>query len=251
MGDGEARMESGKLMKARLNVPKETVEVLDVSVDFFSLNNQGAYEPLTSENDAVNHAGCTPNSFNRVVGMKLCGSALYHHNPQDHLAFAGPIKMKIGLEKIDTFDKYTFEYQRIPANPSESLTKMFAIWDTPGSSINRLSKINLALDESTLNFVKVDVEIPINQIKINALYRWTDADKVIKASFAMENEVLLSLRQSIQRTEEGKYNAIARATYKKFDIINLTGTFIATDRKMDIKTNLKSGYLTREIVAEG
>ena len=71
--------------------------------------------------------------------------------------------MKIGLEKVDTFDKYTFEYQRIPAS-SDGITKMFAIWDTPGSSINRLSKINLALNEATLNFVKVDMEIPVSQV---------------------------------------------------------------------------------------
>jgi hypothetical protein len=79
----------------------------------------------------------------------------------------------------------------------------------------------------------------------------TDADKVIKASIAMENEVLLAIRQSIQSTEEGKYNVISRVSYKKIDLINLTGTFIATDKKMDVKTNLKSSYLEREIVAEG
>ena len=79
----------------------------------------------------------------------------------------------------------------------------------------------------------------------------TDADKVIKASIAMENEVLLAIRQSIQRTEEGKYNVISRVSYKKIDLINLTGTFIATDKKMDVKTNLKSSYLEREIVADG
>ena len=69
--DGEARMEGGKLMKARLNVPKKTVDVLDVSVDFFSMNDQGLYEPLTSQNQAVAYAGCTPDSFNHVVGMKV------------------------------------------------------------------------------------------------------------------------------------------------------------------------------------
>merc|ERR1712037_818793 len=69
----------------------------------------------------------------------------------------------------------------------------------------------------------------------NALYRMTDADKVIKASIAMENEVLLAIRQSIQSTEEGKYNVISRVSYKK----------------MDVKTNLKSSYLEREIVADG
>ena len=69
--DGEAVMEGGKLMKARLNVPKKTVDVLDVSVDFFSMNDQGLYEPLTSQNQAVAYAGCTPDSFNHVVGMKV------------------------------------------------------------------------------------------------------------------------------------------------------------------------------------
>ena len=102
-----------------------------------------------------------------ILQFQLCGSASYYNNPQDQLdlVFAGPLKMKIGLEKVDTFDKYTFEYQRIPASQAEAMTKMIAKWDTPGSSINRLSKINLVLDESTLNFVKIDVEIPVRKVR--------------------------------------------------------------------------------------
>ena len=100
---------------------------------------------------------------------------------------------------------------------------MSAIWDTPGSSINRLSKINLEVDESTLNFVKVDITIPVRQIGIHAMYRWTDIDKMIKASIVMENQVLLALSQSIKRSAEGKYDARMKATYKKIDIINWTG----------------------------
>ena len=79
----------------------------------------------------------------------------------------------------------------------------------------------------------------------------TDADKVIKVSIAMENHVLLAIRQSIQSRREGKYDIISRVSYRKIDLINLTGTFIATDKKMNVKTNLKSSYLEREIVAEG
>jgi hypothetical protein len=101
-----------------------------------------------------------------ILQFQLCGSASYYNNPQDQLdlVFAGPLKMKIGLEKVDTFDKYTFEYQRVPAS-QDAMTKMIAKWDTPGSSINRLSKINLVLDESTLNFVKIDVEIPVRKVR--------------------------------------------------------------------------------------
>ena len=102
-----------------------------------------------------------------ILQFQLCGSASYYNNPQDQLdlVFAGPLKMKIGLEKVDTFDKYTLEYQCVPPNQGEVMTKMIAKWDTPGSSINRISKINLVLDESTLNFVKIDVEIPVRKVR--------------------------------------------------------------------------------------
>ena len=69
--DGQVRMEGGKLMKARLNVPKKTMDILDVSVDFLSLNEQGIYEPLVSKNEAVDYVGCTPDSLNHVLGMKV------------------------------------------------------------------------------------------------------------------------------------------------------------------------------------
>ena len=85
--------------------------------------------------------------------------------------------MKIGLEKVDTFDKYTFEYQRVPAS-QDAMTKMIAKWDTPGSSINRLSKINLVLDESTLNFVKIDVEIPVRKVRyiVTTYLHWIQSE---------------------------------------------------------------------------
>lgn len=121
-----------------------------------------------------------------ILQFQLCGSASYYNNPQDQLdlVFAGPLKMKIGLEKVDTFDKYTFEYQRVPASQGEAMTKMIAKWDTPGSSINRLSKINLVLDESTLNFVKIDVEIPVRKVRYlhtSTEFKWNISKNVSSA----------------------------------------------------------------------
>ena len=117
-----------------------------------------------------------------ILQFQLCGSASYYNNPQDQLdlVFAGPLKMKIGLEKVDTFDKYTFEYQRVPAS-QDAMTKMIAKWDTPGSSINRLSKINLVLDESTLNFVKIDVEIPVRKVRyiVTTYLHWIQSEQTI------------------------------------------------------------------------
>ena len=48
--DGKLEMDNGKLMTAELNVPKDTVDVLDVSVDFFTLQNEELKE-IQSRNE--------------------------------------------------------------------------------------------------------------------------------------------------------------------------------------------------------
>ena len=48
--DGKLEMDNGKLMKAELNVPKDTVDVLDVSVDFFTIQNDELRE-IQSKNE--------------------------------------------------------------------------------------------------------------------------------------------------------------------------------------------------------
>ena len=111
--DGQLQMTGGKLMKAHLNVPKNTVDLIDVSVDFLTLDKDGNYEALSSTNEAQQYQGCTPATVNNIFGMKMCGSAMYYNNPTDSLdlVWAGPFSVKLGLEKIDTFDQYVIEYQ--------------------------------------------------------------------------------------------------------------------------------------------
>ena len=68
---------------------------------------------------------------------------LYHENDEDNLDvyFAGPFAMSLNLEKIDEFSKYTFLYTWTSDPTDSNNEKLTAVFDTPGSRINRRSSL--------------------------------------------------------------------------------------------------------------
>ncbi len=247
--DGKFVMEGGKMIKAQINVPKEKMDVIDVSVDYFSLNSAGNYEAIISKNVPQKFDGCTPSMMNKVVGMKLCGSALYHENPQDNLdlVFAGPFHMRVSLEKVDTFDKYSFEYQWMQKDASTSVIN--AVLDTPGSSINRRSSLKVDFDHVNFNDLTLSMEIPVGQVDINAVYHWTDEKKLLKASLAMQKEILCSIHSSLSKPNPGRHDAQVTIVFKKMELVHWTGGLTSTSTKMNAMTALNSHFLPSPLSA--
>ena len=70
--DGKLEMDNGKLMKAELNVPKDTVDVLDVSVDFFTLQNDELKE-IQSKNEVrkASHNLCLASHVSRNTAIEM------------------------------------------------------------------------------------------------------------------------------------------------------------------------------------
>ena len=67
--------------------------------------------------------------------------------------------------------------------------------DTPGSTVNRRSSINILFDEIGFSYLALAAEIPVHKIGVNAVYQWTETKKLIKASLSMEHKTLLSINQ--------------------------------------------------------
>ena len=113
--DGSVTVDGGKLAKATINMPRDTVEVLDASVDFFTLETAtGEYEVLQSSNAVEAFDGCTSNMFtSKLFGLEACAKAKYHYDPENAMAlyFTGPSVAKFNLRKTDVFDKYIFSYE--------------------------------------------------------------------------------------------------------------------------------------------
>ena len=244
--DAEAVVQRGKLIKAEVNLPRDKMEVIDISVDFLSLKDDDQYLPLSTPNLPKTYEGCTSETFNKFLGLKMCGQALYHENPKDELDlyFAGPISFKLGMTKIDIFDKFTFDYEWTQDEPTQA--QLIVILDTPGSMINRRSSVNLSLDPKTLTSMSLDVEIPVKDVKINAMYLWTSLEKVLKASFNMENREVLSLHQSLKVQDEGREtDGKMLVKYQQDELIHWTGSLTRSMTKMDLSTSLDSIYLPR------
>ena len=68
--DGKVEMAKFKLAKATINMPKDKMEILEVSADFSTLTSDGQYLALQTKNPSVKRAHCTPELF-RYVKSKM------------------------------------------------------------------------------------------------------------------------------------------------------------------------------------
>ena len=61
--DGKVEIEGFKLAKATINMPRDKMEIIEVSADFFTLSPNGQYLPLQTKNPSNKITGCTPDLF--------------------------------------------------------------------------------------------------------------------------------------------------------------------------------------------
>lgn len=247
--DGHVMMKNGNVLKAQVNLPRDTMEILDVSVDYFALR-QDVFQPLQSDNEPIKYEGCTPQGFSDIMGVKFCGFSLYHDNPQDQLdiVFSGPFSLNLAMAKTDNFDQYTFEYSWQQEEPE--LSKITAVLDTPGSRINRRSNMHISYNPQAFDYVAVDMEIPVRQIDFNAVYQWTQAKKLAKARLGMDNTELVNMFYS-WATLQGRSEAQAKITYQTLEIVNWNAGLLFSKAKIDFDSKLMSYYLAQPITARG
>ena len=76
-----------------------------------------------------------------MLFLKLILQSFYNFICTLDVYFAGPFAMSLNLEKIDEFSKYTFLYTWTSDPTDSNNEKLTAVFDTPGSRINRRSSL--------------------------------------------------------------------------------------------------------------
>merc|ERR1711981_295123 len=233
--DGKINMDGWKLLEAEMNMPQDTIDVLDVSVDFFSLQNN-EYAVIKSKNEPKKYNGCTPNALNNIFGMKMCGSVLYHENDQDNLDvyFAGPFALSMNLQKTDVFSKYTFQYTWTSDPTDSNNEKLTAVFDTPGSRINRRSSLDFKYNKHTYQYMALDMEMPVHNIGANLVYDWTVNKKLAKAALTKDGKMIGSFYYILKDSGSNVLDSEAILTYQTQEIINWKGNFVFTDTKKTV-----------------
>ncbi len=99
--DGKVVIDGGKLARVDLNMPRDTMEILEASADFYTWqvaeDGRRVYLPLESDNQQEVFVGCSSEG-NDLFGVELCGVAKYHYVPDNELVIVG---LFLNLDKIE------------------------------------------------------------------------------------------------------------------------------------------------------
>ena len=86
--DGKVVIDGGKLARIDLNMPRDTMEILEATADFYTWqvaeDGRRVYLPLESDNQQEVFVGCSSEG-NDLFGVELCGVAKYHYVPDNEL----------------------------------------------------------------------------------------------------------------------------------------------------------------------
>ena len=186
------------------------------------------------------------------MGMQLCGSTIFYDNPHDtfDLLFAGPFEAKLALEKVDTFSKYTFEYQWKENEEDSGQQALLAVWDTPGSRVNRRASLNLIYNKVFYNYAALDVQIPVQNIVLNGVFQWSEDKKMIKTALAMEGRTMAQLSYVLEQPQEGRYESQLAVVYQESKIIGWDARLLMTNMKMDGSSTLTGVFLAEPLVGQ-
>ena len=163
--DGSVTIDGAKVVTAAFNMPRARQEVLEASVDFFTLSGE-EYEALESDNAVAETMACSPQAVSDILAVEGCARVKYHESNNAGtplFMFAGPSRLSLSLAKTDTFEKYAFSYTLSKddesAKPGLELGSVRISLDTPGSTRSHKTSLDLVAD-SGLSYLSADFKLP-------------------------------------------------------------------------------------------
>ena len=88
--DGKVLIDGGKLARVEMNMPRDTMEILDATADFYTWqarygdSGEAGYAPLESNNEQEVYVGCSTDG-NDLFGVEVCAVTKYHFVPENEL----------------------------------------------------------------------------------------------------------------------------------------------------------------------
>ncbi|XP_014669654.1 PREDICTED: apolipophorins-like [Priapulus caudatus] len=160
--EGRVQLQDGEVFNVDLKMPRDKLEILDVSSKIYSVHQEGEVEVVGVVEGRTDETLCTGDRLARFLGMQLCAEVAFPNATLQEAApwypFTGPSRVAITLEKTDkTFTDYQFEarWQKQKVRKDGKTYNTFTgrlSMDTPGSSIDREWTTDLVVNQADLAF---------------------------------------------------------------------------------------------------
>lgn len=82
--DGTVKVKDGQLVTATVNMPRDNIDVLEASVDFFTSDEDGNMIPLESNNPKEDLTLCSPDVVSDFFAIRGCAVMKYHYTEDEY-----------------------------------------------------------------------------------------------------------------------------------------------------------------------
>lgn len=218
---------NGELVDVQLNVPEEEVAKVSSSVQVGLYDNaQAGWNVAQHPEEADGEGRCTPENFNKVVGLKFCANN--------------------GLEitRTDTFDHYKFSFENRDG-------KAKVLFDTPGSSVDR--QFSIKVNTNPENFGG-SLVYPGKRYDIKGESVSTQRKKRFKIQYLEDSDTKGELDLLINRRDEGfkvSYTSGIKMKLKGIGDFSLNGKLAVGDDALSVEGTLISSLQYEPIAFKG
>ncbi|KAJ9583535.1 hypothetical protein L9F63_022120 [Diploptera punctata] len=282
--DGKIKIQGGNLIEFKLNVPRDKIEVLEVSSQLFVLNNDQYLESKGIEDNMENYKICSTEFITSLSGMKSCMELTYVNTsvkPEaPYFPLTGPFKFHVDITKVDTFSAYVliFKQQEVRTiNYWETLLNFH--FDTPGSKVNRKLSAQYMIDWKN-SVAKASFISPFIKMAASGKIENSDSAKTLDATISFNDEELITTRLGLKKFRTGypqRYEPFFSLLYRKRlladingkinyverlkwnadflikglskDPISISGDFNGNEDKYELFADIKSNFLTSSFQA--
>nr|XP_027214984.1 uncharacterized protein LOC113807877 [Penaeus vannamei] len=206
----------GQLVDVQLNMPEEEIAQVRSSVQVGLYDNaQGGWKELQEPEEADGEGPCTPDTFNKVVGLKFCANR------------------GLVITRTDTFDHYKFSFENRDG-------KAKVLFDTPGSSVDR--QFSLEVNTNPENFGG-SLVFPGKRYDLKGEAVSTQRRKRFKMKYLEDSNTKGELDLLINRRDEGfkvSYTSGAKLKLKGIGDFSLNGKLAVGDDALSVEGTLIS-----------
>lgn len=217
----------GQLVDVQLNMPEEEIAQVRSSVQVGLYDNaQGGWKELQEPEEADGEGPCTPDTFNKVVGLKFCA------------------KRGLEITRTDTFDHYKFSFENRDG-------KAKVLFDTPGSSVDR--QFSLEVNTNPENFGG-SLVFPGKRYDLKGEAVSTQRRKRFKMKYLEDSNTKGELDLLINRRDEGfkvSYTSGAKLKLKGIGDFSLNGKLAVGDDALSVEGTLISSLQYEPIAFKG
>ncbi|XP_067004188.2 uncharacterized protein [Anabrus simplex] len=223
---GTVKIVQGKIADIKIDVPREKMQILDVSTKLFMLHREVQHEMKGILEDREEHQGCSPDFISDILGLKLCGELAYPNASQaldaPYFPLTGPFSLRLTLFKTDNFSMYDFGYK---FNPDPKVSSVSINFDTVGSQIDRKIQFLGVYDRKKAS-LNVNLRTPFLKLAANGMLTVNSNVKRIDGALSLDNVNFFEIHAGYEtalKNNVGFYEPFFTLVYKDVSFLDLGG----------------------------